>query len=133
MLEASAGPQAPPNPWVQHGDFIDYKRGVVVGEPPGGNMGDGTLNARGLFVDGVPVTFGDFVDETGDTMTGDLILPAFAPGQALAAVHKQYVDTLVGSLVAGVHMMGVFDASNATIEWNSDTGLTGDALPDPPP
>ena len=130
---SSAGPQAPPNPWVQHGDYISYRRGTVVGEPPGGvngNMGDGTLNARGLYVDGVPVTFGDFVDEAGDTMTGPLVLYG-DPQAALEATPKQYVDGLVGSLVAGVHMMGVFDASNATIEWNSDTGLTGNTLPDP--
>lgn len=52
---SSAGPQSPPSPWVQHGGYISYKRGAVVGAPTGGNMGDGALNATMLYIDGVPV------------------------------------------------------------------------------
>jgi microcystin-dependent protein len=51
--QPQAGPQPPPTPWVKHGTFISYPRGVVVGQAY--SMGDGTLNAQALYVNGKPI------------------------------------------------------------------------------
>ena len=74
---SSAGPQAPPNPWVQHGNYVSYRRGTVVGVPLGNaggpNMGDGTLNAQMLYIDGVPIL---------DMLAGLQMLGVFNPSNS---------------------------------------------------
>jgi hypothetical protein len=49
------GPGPPPTAWLISDDTIDYNGGVTVGNPTGGPMGDGTLNAINLFIQGVDV------------------------------------------------------------------------------
>ena len=48
------GPASPPNPWVMHGKWISYNFGVVIGNAQ--YMGDGTLNAQAIYINGQPVT-----------------------------------------------------------------------------
>jgi microcystin-dependent protein len=52
------GPGAMPSPWVQDGPQINYDEGgaTLPKNVPGGNKGDGTLNAKALYVNGIPVT-----------------------------------------------------------------------------
>jgi hypothetical protein len=54
-VSGGAGPSPAPTPWLRQGDHISYDRGVTVGDPVGGNMGDGMINAKGLYIDGQPV------------------------------------------------------------------------------
>jgi microcystin-dependent protein len=52
--QLQAGPQPPPTPWVKHGTYISYPRGVAIGQSY--NMGDGTLNAQAIYINGKTVT-----------------------------------------------------------------------------
>lgn len=45
---------------------------AVIGTPTGGNQGAGTVNATGVFVNGVPVGSGTFLPLTGGTLSGPL-------------------------------------------------------------
>ena len=51
------GPGPTPNPWVVNGATLSYSQGGVVLPigVTGGSQGVGTLNAQGLFINGVPV------------------------------------------------------------------------------
>ena len=51
------GPSAPPSPWLQDGAiaYLDLLGAVMPRAVPGGTQGPGTLNAAGLYVNGVPV------------------------------------------------------------------------------
>jgi len=67
---------------------------------------------------------GDFVEVTGDTMTGNLLLPAAMPTVAEQAAHKAYVDSMAttGDFVplAGGTMTGPLNFSVAsTINFNA--------------
>jgi Chaperone of endosialidase/Collagen triple helix repeat (20 copies) len=61
LADSSAGgPGSPPNPWITNGAVISYSGGAAIMPltVPGGPMGPGTLNARGLYIDGVEVEAG---------------------------------------------------------------------------
>ena len=92
--QGAPGPQAPPAPWKQWGDHISYLKGTVVGEPDGDNMGDGSMNAEALYINGKSLRHFDdseFVSRAGDSMEGSLLLAA-DPVEDLEAATKQYVD-----------------------------------------
>lgn len=52
-----------------------------------------------------------FVDATGDTVTGTLLLPAAAPTADAQAAHKGYVDTQILTRAASVHTHVIADVT----------------------
>ena len=54
---ANAQPAPPPNPWGQNGATLYYNNGGITlpSNVTGGSQGVGTINAQGLFINGVPV------------------------------------------------------------------------------
>lgn len=52
------GPLPNPTPWTNYGSYVQYGYGVVVGQPSGGNLGPGSINASSLFINGVPISTG---------------------------------------------------------------------------
>lgn len=67
------GPLPPPSPWTSFGSYIFYGNGgVVIGNPTGGSQGPGTLNASGLFVNGLTVNPNNFLQLSGGVITGNL-------------------------------------------------------------
>lgn len=79
------GPQPPPTPWVRENGYISYPHGVVVGAPPGGDMGNGTINARGLFIDGT-----EFTPEHLNLDAG--LFPPHSPPGAVMRILRSVVD-----------------------------------------
>lgn len=127
--QGAPGPQAPPDVWKQHGDHVSYDKGVVVGTPGFDNMGPGTINAEMLYIEGVPISGVTFVEVSGDTMEGPLILYD-DPTAPLEAATKQYVDAT--SLEVGTEFYGVFTAQTGMITWNASSGMSGNMLPPVP-
>jgi hypothetical protein len=118
-----AGPQAQPDPWTIQGPAVYYAHAMVIGNPPGGPKGDGTLNAVAFYVNGALYDPTVFAPLAGATMTGSLIL-AHDPTATLEAATKNYVDNHIAAIpppiVAG-------DAPPATpfsgqLWWNSLVG-----------
>lgn len=58
------------------------------------------------------------VDVSGDTMTGDLVLPA-NPDQALEAATKQYVDDAVSGGPGGIYVLRAGDTMTGSLILNS--------------
>ena len=60
----------------------------------------------------------------GGTVTGDIVLPGTAPGQALAAVPKSYVDNAVAAIPPGGAAMGTAPATpfNGQLWWDTTGG-----------
>jgi hypothetical protein len=57
VAQPGRGPGPTPNPWVQNGATLSYDQGGVIlpSTVTGGSKGQGTLNASGLYVNGVAV------------------------------------------------------------------------------
>jgi hypothetical protein len=69
------GPLPSPSPWRVLGGYIDYVAGgVVVGTPTGGNLGPGTLNAVGLYINGLSFNLNNYLPLAGGTITGPLTI-----------------------------------------------------------
>jgi hypothetical protein len=49
------GPGPQPTAWLINNDTIDYDGGITVGNPTGGPMGSGTINAINLFIEGLDI------------------------------------------------------------------------------
>ena len=111
------GPQPQPPPWVSEGQYIQYQGGVVVGQPTGGNEGPGTLNAQGLFINGVSVS-ATYLPLAGGTLTGPLILSSDPTVSAQAAT-KNYVDAHTGLANVGASPPS---APNPGALWWDDVG-----------
>lgn len=90
------GPLAIPTPWIQHVGWINYPGGVVIGTPTLGQQGNGSLNLQSLFLNGVIVNLALYLQLTGGTMTGPLILSG-TPTQAFQAATKQYIDNMIAA------------------------------------
>jgi hypothetical protein len=69
-----------------------------------------------------------FVAAGGDTMTGELGLPAGDPSGDTIAAHKGYVDQQIsgGGLPSGVRM--IFDMDTAPTGWTRDTSTVNDKM-----
>jgi hypothetical protein len=69
-----------------------------------------------------------FVAAGGDTMTGELGLPAGDPSSDTIAAHKGYVDQQIsgGGLPSGVRM--IFDMDTAPTGWTRDTSTVNDKM-----
>lgn len=69
-----------------------------------------------------------YVEKGGDTMTGELALPAGDPSGTTIAAHKAYVDAQIagGGLPAGTRM--IFDQSTAPAGWVRDTTTVDDRM-----
>jgi hypothetical protein len=52
-FQPAGGPLPASRTWVNYGAYCIYPGGVVVGAPPGGNTGAGTLNTGGYYLNGV--------------------------------------------------------------------------------
>ena len=69
------GPLPAPSPWTTYGSWIKYLGGVVVGNPTGGQLGLGTINATGYFINGVPFDLNNYLPLSGSgTVGGQLTL-----------------------------------------------------------
>lgn len=90
------GPLAIPTPWIQHVGWINYPGGVVIGAPLGGQQGNGSLNLQTLFLNGIIVNLALYLQLTGGTMTGPLILSG-TPTQPFQAATKQYIDNMIAA------------------------------------
>jgi hypothetical protein len=100
VLGAGAGgPLYPPTPWSQFSGYLSYGGGLVIGNPPGGTKGAGTINCADYYINGQPFDFGTVLPIAGGTMTGPLILAA-DPTTALGASTKQYADNGLALKVA---------------------------------
>jgi hypothetical protein len=66
------GPLPAPTPWITFGSWIQYAGGVVVGNPTGGNLGPGTINAAAYFINGVQYDLADYLPLTGGVIGGNL-------------------------------------------------------------
>jgi hypothetical protein len=79
LADSSAGgPGNPPQPWIStSANSIGYDGNVLVPRNvSGGSMGPGTINASGLFINGIPIVnpTGNYVLKAGDIMHGDLLI-----------------------------------------------------------
>lgn len=72
------GPLPTPTPWIQYGTAVQWSGGVVVGNPPGGDMGPGAVNADAYFVNGAPFDLGNYLPLTGGTIAGPLTIQGAA-------------------------------------------------------
>lgn len=73
----TAGPGGPPEPWRVSGASISYDGSILVpAVVTGGVMGPGTINASGLFINGVSVQslISGYLPLVGGTLTGALHL-----------------------------------------------------------
>ena len=69
------GPLPAPSPWTSYGHYIFYGNGgIVVGTPTGGNQGPGTLNAVNLYINGLSIDPGNFLQLSGGTVNGNLTI-----------------------------------------------------------
>src|ERR1700751_2625781 len=119
VLGAGAGgPLYPPTPWSQFSGYLSYGGGLVIGNPPGGTKGAGTINCADYYINGQPFDFGTVLPIAGGTMTGPLILSA-DPTANLGATTKQYSDTKVP--LAGGTMTGLLVLSGSPIAANGAT------------
>jgi hypothetical protein len=76
MAMSKSGPGQPPNPWTINGGIVSVEGSVCVpAEVAGGNMGPGTINASGIFVNGQEVLIGAASGVSSfNGRTGDIIL-----------------------------------------------------------
>jgi hypothetical protein len=70
---------------------------MVIGSPPGGPMGDGTLNAEAFYVGGQLYDPNVFAPLAGATFTGPVVLAA-DPNASMQAATKQYVDNHISAI-----------------------------------
>ena len=68
------GPLPSPTPWTQYNTYLQCVGGVVIGNPTGGNLGSGTVNAESYFVNGQPFNLVNYLPVAGGTVTGTLTL-----------------------------------------------------------
>lgn len=66
------GPLPAPTPWTTYGSYLLWNGGIVVGNPTGGNMGPGTINATAYFVNSTPFDLGNYLPVTGGIINGSL-------------------------------------------------------------
>jgi hypothetical protein len=66
------GPNPTTTPWISYGSWIDYDGGVVIGNPAGGNMGPGTINAQAFFTNGTQYDLASYLPLTGGIISGGL-------------------------------------------------------------
>jgi hypothetical protein len=104
----AGGPLSAPSPWIQYTGYLQYAGGVVVGNATGGNQGNGTVNAAGVYSNGTQILPNSYVKLAGGTMTGILTLSA-DPVNLLDSVTKQYADTKVA--LSGGTMTGLLTLS----------------------
>jgi hypothetical protein len=91
----AGGPLTAPTQWNAFQGYIQYSYGVVIGNPTGGNKGNGTLNLdNGLYLDGVIVDLTKYLLLTGGTLSGKLTL-AMDPTNPFDAATKKYVDAQI--------------------------------------
>jgi hypothetical protein len=73
-----------------------------------------------------------FVDKTGDTMSGELVLPIAPPSLDTVAANKKYVDDVTGGIIipsefpSGTRM--IFDQASAPVDWTRDTTNVDDRM-----
>ena len=69
-----------------------------------------------------------YLEKAGDTMTGELALPAGDPSGATVAAHKAYVDAQIagGGLPVGTRM--IFDQDTAPAGWTRDVATVNDRM-----
>src|SRR6516225_7531330 len=87
----AGGPLTAPTPFTVYSGYLGYTGGLVIGTPTGGNEGAGAINASALWANGVQVLPANYLNLSGGTLTGPLILAA-DPTAALGTSTKQYVD-----------------------------------------
>ena len=66
------GPLPAPSPWTTYGSWVSYLGGVVVGNPTGGQLGPGTINAVAYYTNGVPFDLSNFLPLSGGVIAGPL-------------------------------------------------------------
>jgi hypothetical protein len=97
-LGGGGGPLPAHSPWQILSGYLCYPYGgIVVGAPPGGNKGLGTIHAQEVWANGLKLDMGGFLPVTGGTMTGALLLYG-PPANALEAASKSYVDSTLSGL-----------------------------------
>jgi hypothetical protein len=111
VLGAGAGgPLSPPTAWIQGSGYLSYGGAIVIGTPPGGPKGPGTINLSDVFINGQAFDFSTVLPIAGGTMTGPLIQAA-DPVNPLGSATKQYADKMVP--LAGGVMTGLLTLSGA--------------------
>lgn len=91
------GPQPKPDPWTVKGSSVWYAYSLVIGNPTGGQMGDGTINAVELYINGSRHNPAMFAQLIGATFTGPVVLAA-DPTTATQAATKRYVDNHIAAI-----------------------------------
>ena len=110
ILGAGAGgPLTAPTPWILHSGYLSYGGGIVIGNPTGGNQGNGAINTQSIYINGVQFNIADYVPVAGGNMTGFLTLSGL-PTANYHAAPKIYVDnqitTVNGTFSNYLHLIG---------------------------
>jgi hypothetical protein len=77
------GPLPPPTAWTQYGTYLQWNGGVVVGNPTGGSLGPGSINATAYFVNGASFDLGNYLPLTGGIITGPVVFQGTVDGLSL--------------------------------------------------
>jgi hypothetical protein len=66
------GPLPAPTPWIVYGTYLQWTGGIVVGNPTGGSLGPGTINAAAFYINGQSFELGNYLPLTGGVIGGPL-------------------------------------------------------------
>ena len=84
------GPLPSPSPWTWYGSWIKWTGGVVVGNPTGGNLGPGTVNASAFFLNGAAFNLNNYLPLTGGIISGTLTVNGVT--QLLGGLDQTTID-----------------------------------------
>jgi hypothetical protein len=93
-----AGPQPQPDPWTISGPAVYYAHAMVIGSPPGGPKGDGTLNAEAFYVAGKLYDPTVFLPLDGTVPMSGLLTLSGDPTAPTHAANKRYVDAHIAAI-----------------------------------
>jgi hypothetical protein len=66
------GPLPTPTPWIAYGTYLQWSGGIVIGNPSGGNLGPGSINATAFYINGASFDLGNYLPLSGGIIGGPL-------------------------------------------------------------